>query len=263
MAYVSGSILEGGQIVFCDPATGRSQRTPYGVQLPVLAWSPDSRSLAFSGGNWKALLAALEKADGPEFCAPLAIVDVETQALRDVVKEGAPFHDPLWSPDSSKLLFSLWKSMEGPPELWVIGADGTGAKKLLPAVGSALACSPKGGLVAYTGVDDAPGLWVLTVADGKRRQLLKTDVSTLCWPAKGAGLFYATSDEGNAHAWLLRARDEKHLQLTTAGEVCDLYPSPDGKQVAVVVTVVEGAGVDVRDRNELYVLTLKGEAVAE
>jgi Tol biopolymer transport system component len=263
LAYVYGSLFASGQIVLCDPATGTSTKLPYGTVLsPTVSWSPDGRKLAFTGGEWKAMVEAMEAEEFEEAQVALAVVDADGRGYRKLYDEAEGALDLGWSPDGNQVLFGRWESMDGPGHLWVVGADGTGARQLALNAGSTATWSPDGTAVAYADEGDAEGLWLMTLATGKRRQLVENTVGSVRWPQHGTGIFYGASTPDGGRAFLLRTADEKHLQLTTAGDVCGLYPSPDGKQVAVVVTEAEGTGVDVRDRNNLYILTLKGEALS-
>ncbi len=263
LAYVYGALFASGQIVLCDPTTGKSTRLPYGTVLSAtVSWSPDGRKLAFTGGEWEAMVEAMESQDFEEGQLALSVVGADGRGYRQVYKEAEGSLDLGWSPDGSQLLFGRWESMDGPGELWVVGADGTGARQLAPDSGRSAAWSPDSTTVAYADDGDADGLWLMTLGTGERRQLVKTTVQSLRWPSRGAGIFYSAMTPDGGRAFLLRTADQQHLQLTTAGDVCGIYPSPDGKQLAVVVTEAESTGVDVRDRNELYILTLKGEAVS-
>jgi Tol biopolymer transport system component len=101
-----------------------------GIDLSV-AWSPNGRTIAFS---------RLSSADRPIADGTLYLADVDgsnARRLGDVPVHGV---SPAWSPDGQRLAFVSFADGNDPPcpidacppsgELYVIGADGTGLRRL-------------------------------------------------------------------------------------------------------------------------------------
>jgi Tol biopolymer transport system component len=101
-----------------------------GVDLSA-AWSPDGRTIAFS---------RLASPDGAVEEATLYLADADGSRVRPL--GAAPVHgvSPAWSPDGKRLAFISFADGNDPPcpadscppsgELYVIGADGSGLRRL-------------------------------------------------------------------------------------------------------------------------------------
>ena len=94
---------------------GGSQRRLGEAVGPEAAWSPDGKSLTFCRGTelWVAAV------DG-------------TQARKLVSIPSRKMYAPQWSPDGTKLRFTLWEKTVDVPSLWEISANGTNPHPLLP-----------------------------------------------------------------------------------------------------------------------------------
>jgi TolB protein len=99
------------------------------------AWSPDSKYLATRVDLGRPI------ANGPPPVFGLAIINVDTQAVRVILKHPSKqFQEqlPRWSPDGRKLVFHRWRSesgQEGPDAeaaVFVVNVDGTGLRQLTP-----------------------------------------------------------------------------------------------------------------------------------
>lgn len=108
--------------VFVMKADGsdRRQLTHFPVsdgQAQMPAWSPDGSKLAVQAGT----------KDRP---AHIWIVDVATGAARKLATHDEPYLDevPAWSPDGRRIAFQ--SNRTGWMEIWVMNADGSGARQL-------------------------------------------------------------------------------------------------------------------------------------
>jgi Tol biopolymer transport system component len=106
-----------------------------------LAWSPDSRKLAYDSNG------ALDGSDTTIRAWNIWIANADgSGAIPLTSNENGRFEAPAWSPDGSRLAFSSGK-------IWVINADGSGARPLttLPCGPSGSpAWSPDGKMIAYS-----------------------------------------------------------------------------------------------------------------
>jgi Tol biopolymer transport system component len=144
------------------PVLGGSPRRLGDVLVHGATWSPDGREIVYAHGS----ALYLVKSDG-------------TQARQLVTLPGSPYW-PRWSPDGSRLRFTLWPTDSPLLSLWEVAADGSNAHPLL------------------SGGNDSPseccGNWT---ADGKFFVFQSTrNRTTNVWALREkAGLFQRASPE--------------------------------------------------------------------
>jgi Tol biopolymer transport system component len=131
--------------------------------------------------------------------------DGQTRPL-DAVTSG-PENNPDWSPDGSRLTFvGQGSDLGSHPGLWVIGADGTGLRRLVACAGSCRfvddpAWSPEGDQIAFERLAPGPKaggtLEVVDVVSGRTRTLLTAK------PGEGyAGVRYAPDGKAMVLEWV-------------------------------------------------------------
>ena len=106
--------------------TGERQLTRFAAdegspQWP--AWSPDGSKLAIQSGKYN-------RNAPTENTAHIWVIDVKTAASTKLNAHATPYLDetPSWFPDGKRIAFQSDRS--GRMEVWVMNADGTGAKQL-------------------------------------------------------------------------------------------------------------------------------------
>lgn len=113
-----------------------------------------------------------------------------------LTQNDASDHNPKYSPDGRRIAFASQPFTEpgGPPEVWVVSADGTPPRQLTHNGGSYPSWSPDGAQIVYVRADwrtNAPEngvLWIINVDTEEERQLLskwpnrcQTPVSNVAW----------------------------------------------------------------------------------
>jgi Tol biopolymer transport system component len=108
----------------------------------------------------------------------LALFDTATQQVRILLQTDVGVHEPVFSPDGSKLLFYMVPETEN-PSIWVISRDGSSLRKLTFEGGMYPSWSPDGSKIVYVkftydwrvaGTDNGT-LWVMN-ADGSHKYQL-------------------------------------------------------------------------------------------
>ena len=177
-------------------------------------WSPDQQHLAFAHGSD----LYLANADGTD---PHKLVTVS----------GHPWL-PRFSPDGSRIRFSIYKSDES---LWEIRSDGTGLRALFPE-----ANAPPDACFGY-------------------------------WSADGRYFFFTSSSNSVSSVWamrepsgLFRWRSPQPVQLT-AGPLSfnSLVPSPDGKKIFVDASQGRAELVTYDSKSHQFVPFLSGISAGE
>jgi eukaryotic-like serine/threonine-protein kinase len=177
-------------------------------------WSPDQQHLAFAHGSD----LYLANADGSD---PHKLVTVSGHLWF-----------PRFSPDGSRLRFSVFKSQES---LWEIRSDGTGLHALFPG------------------------------ANGRR------DACCGQWSADGRYFFFTTSSNSVSSVWAMREpsrlfpwRSPQPVQLT-AGPLSFnfLVPSPDGKKLYVDAAQGRAELVRYDSKSQQFVPFLSGISAGE
>lgn len=116
--------------------------------------------------------------------------------------------DPAWSPDGSRLRFTLSDEQRDTSTIWEIRLDGTGLRQVLPAWGSTprLCCgtwSPDGRYFVFVDVHDAHRLWAIRENSNWFRR-------------NTPGPFPLVSEAEGLHSPVF-GRDGKHVYFYTAG----------------------------------------------
>ena len=143
------------------------------VHVEYPAWSPDSRRIAFMGGE----LGASEY--------DIWIVGVDGSGLRQLTDSFGSDGWPAWSPDGTRIAFTSVRDDcsysdavdcrttgdEGPHhDVWVVNVDGTGLQRVTPEFGQFVTWSRDGEHLLVSGYD----LYVIR-PDGTGRASVEVD----------------------------------------------------------------------------------------
>lgn len=212
VAFVRGKALEvltlkTGRVGRLTPVTWRRE-----VHSP--AWSPDSRSIVFSGFGTG--LAAGGK---------LYRVDVQSgRLMRFSRPQSSSDLGPAWSPDGSHIAFARLNS------LWVTRADGTAQSALFTrAYVAGFGWSPDGKRLALT---SGAGLSVID-RDGRnlRRLLPGSSLDDATWSPDGKSVLF--TDHGVLKV-ISATGGAPQVLVHPGGDIWCVYPawSPDGRLIA-------------------------------
>jgi len=208
--------------------TGARRLTPAGVGAYQgdAAWSPDGTRVVFTCGNFELCVAS---ADGSDAARLTRSAWPATWSYE---------FEPAWSPDGTQIVFSAKRGGRS-SDLWLVGADGTGLKKLVddPGNDGSPEWSPDGLRIAYTSDAGAGSDLYAVDADGANGQRLtsgKALESDPDWSPDGKTIAYARSTAGSfkSEVWSMRASGGGHRRLTAGGEPSW---SPDGSYLFLSV----------------------------
>lgn len=248
--------VQNGRIWQMDSdGAGARPLTPDGQTSLSPAWAPDGRRMAFTklvegrGGVFIQTIATGEVSQLPGTNVGLNITPMFAPDGQHVVYArsdekgtdifvaalggGAPqrltvgrFADnlsPTYSPDGRRIAFISTRA--GPPQLYVMGADGTEQELLAPfdfgVTGPSYApeWSPDGSSVVFhREVSGTPQVFVLTVAGRKLRQITSMGRNEdATWAPDGRHLCFVSDRTGARQLWVIDAETGRNRQLSTPG----------------------------------------------
>ncbi len=249
-------VLNGRVYQMDSDGFGLRPLTPEGQTALSPIWSPDARRFAYTrlgagrGGVWIQTLATGEQVQVPGTETALNITPVFSPDgrslayahsdekgtdifLANVTERGSAqrltvgrFADnlsPTFSPDGRRIAFISTRS--GPPQLYVMEADGTDQELFAPfdygATGSTNApeWSPDGSSVVFhREVNGSPQIMVLTVAGKKLRQLTSSGRNEdPTWAPDGRHVAFVSDRSGQRQLWVIDSETGRVRQLPTPG----------------------------------------------
>ena len=247
---------QGKSRIYFINADGSGQRViAAGVADRTFDWSPDGRFLAFTAGK-----APMRYSYEP---SAIRIVDVDGTEKRLLTSEpGRTAREPTWSPDGTNIVFTGFSTRDDAWELYVIGADGKGLRKLTRG----------GGRYGNVGANWSPnGEWIVFESwDGRALHTMKlihpdgTGLHSigafqawhhcLCpdWSPDGTKIAYQAdadpSGPDRPEIFVMNADGSGSIRLTR-NRVLDENPdwSPDGTRLAFYSTRYGNAEIFVID----------------
>jgi TolB protein len=249
-------VLNGRVYQLDSDGFGMRPLTPEGQTALSPAWSPDGRRFAYTrlgagrGGVWLQTISTGEQVQVPgtesglnitpmfspdgrslaytrsdEKITDIFVANVTERgtAQRLTVGRFADNLSPTFSPDGRRIAFISTRS--GPPQLYVMGADGTDQELFAPfdygSTGSTNApeWSPDGSSVVFhREVNGSPQVLVLTVAGKKLRQLTSSGRNEdPTWAPDGRHVAYISDRSGQRQLWVIDSETGRVRQLPTPG----------------------------------------------
>jgi Tol biopolymer transport system component len=193
-----------------DAGQGRFTSSP--------AWSPDGRRLAFASNM-----------DGPY---RIYVMDPRSGRSRPLI-EGT---SPAWSPDGRRLAFERGAGTKA--DLWVIGVDGRGLRRLTrnPGVELGPSWSPDGSKIAFSRrTADIASIVVASADGGGERRLTRGAMDELspAWSPDGSKIAFSGRVASQWDIYVVDADGSGLRNLTRSpGDELDPSWSPNGRRIA-------------------------------
>jgi TolB protein len=202
-----------GTIVIRDLAGG--SRVAHGTDADLNfspAFSPDGRTLAF---------ARAEESGSTNIFVSNVASGCCLQRL--TVRNFADNLSPTYSPDGRRIAYV--SSRAGPPQIYVMSADGTDQEVLASfdygATGPSFApeWSPDGASVVFhREVSRSPQIFILDVASGRVRQLTSVGRNEdATWAPDGRHVAFISDRTGRRQVWVVDTETGRVRQISTAG----------------------------------------------
>lgn len=204
------------------------------------AWSPDGKQIAFISNR---------DGDAPRFQWDVFVMNADGTGVRNVSRTpGANERTPDWSPDGSKLVFER-SGREGPPHIYTINLDASGARRVTNQIGGNPSWSPDGEWIAFdTGNDEGGEDQVFLVkVDGTGLRPLRpgyADDGHPDWSPDGTRIVFSRDE-----AIVIVGRDGMGLRRLDPDERSYEFPSwsPNGRRLVVI------------HKGQMYTMDLRGK----
>jgi TolB protein len=207
-----------------------------GDYAPV--WSPDGRQILFVSAR-----------DGDD---ELNVMDAEGRSVRQLTRNRRSDMTPQWSPDGAWIAFASDRARPGEPQIWVMRANGTGARRLVRSVDHrwqdfaySPTWSPDGRRIVFsmTATDGNPELYVVGVDGRGLKRLTRTKGDNVVlgddtmpeWSRDGKSVLFVSNREGrDSDIWVMSPDGRRQRPLVRRRGLDDWNPrlSPDGTKLA-------------------------------
>jgi TolB protein len=217
---------------------------------PAETTTPDSTPIRIPDGQ----IAFGCHLDEARSSGDICVSRVDGGGLKRLTDGPANEFDPSWSSDGSRIAFRSaphpGAAAIGPSDIWVVNADGTGARHLThhpQADNWSPAWSPDGRHIAYYSEEGSrPGLYLMGSDGGGSTRILDGDAEYPCWSPDGTRLAFMSlgfppgGSSSSYDIYVVDADGTGLRQLTDLpGE--DGWPAwwPDGRTIAFDHEVTE------------------------
>ena len=235
IAFVRFSTRVGHPRIYTVGTDGRAIRA---VRLPVAAaegpaWSPDGRSLAFIGGRNRPNEAHVQVED------ELYVARADGSRARRLTARRTHESAPAWSRDGTRLAFVRSAGSRRTSSLWVIGANGRGARRLTSGAIDIQPSWSRSGQIAFLRIDPRTfqsAIWLVR-PNGRGLRRLRTRLPNVTRPVWSPVASRLLLTDGKmlmvVNADGSKRRTIAKLAADARGNRVDPEPawSPDGSQV--------------------------------
>jgi Tol biopolymer transport system component len=200
-----------------------------GLLLAGAGWLLAGRGGANSGG-----LYTLEEVMAGGAAEPGPVIPVVTDTAHE-------YWGPAWSPDGTRLVFTLLPPHDPVGDLYLAGADGTGLRRLTqtPGLDNYLPdWSPDGKEIAFIGgqhgTDESTSeLYVIDATGQNLRQLTHNTAQEygVSWAPDGRRLVFGSKQSGTWQIYTINADGTGQTLLDSGGGNAPAW-SPDGRTIA-------------------------------
>ena len=228
MAYAAIKTISNLWSLPIDDASGSASGQPQPLTIGSArnnrpAFSPDGQRIAFD--RWQ-----------HGFNINLWVMESNGESMRQVTLDSWTTTQPSWLPSGQDLAYQ--SRQDGQRSFWSIDLDDSVKTPLtlLQADVDWARLSPDGTHLAYHSKSQGLGfnLWVMTLADGRTRQLTFADefMGFPCWSQDGVWLAFQHKKDEDSHLMVMPAAGGEPQQLTTeAGQNWPFSFSPDNDRV--------------------------------
>lgn len=246
LAFVRGDAASTDIYVIREDGSGLRRLTASrGADYSPL-WSPDGKRILFGSNR-----------DGDD---ELFVMDASGRNVRQLTRNRALDLTPQWSPDGRWIAFASDRGRPGEPEIWVMRADGSAARRLVRTPAHAWqdrqyspTWSPDGRRIVFTMAATAenPELYAVG-ADGRGlKRLTRTggslhepaDDTMPDWSPDGASVvFVSNRGKTTSDLWVMTKDGARQRPLARRAHSDDWNPrfAPDGGAIAFTEHVLPG-----------------------
>ncbi len=227
-------------------ATTATASTP-SISTPSVAVTLPATVAATTAPTRSAAAARIIFTSGRDTKNVLSQIDLDGSHAHALIDDPAVEGSPAFSPDSKQIAFTSFR--DGTRRLYVMAADGTDQKPVLPASFARFvsnpAWSPDGKQIAF---DSERELFIVDVPGGTPRKL--TAGISASWSPSGKQIVFTNTTNGHDQIYTINA-DGSGQTLISDGKSIDFAPawSPDGRQIAFIST---------RDKGGLFLMNVDG-----